>query len=173
MLSVKAEPQIHHTSEQMWCVYYFIFSLFVLLTLWHLGLWHLREGLPLLVLLYYRNSKLLPPWEYGLFICKWINTSFSLAYLPLSLTDQPIYSYPSRTRARSQSTRQPQCLQSTEFTAHPTLPWFSCWKDNRACSHIFFLCFLTKLDNSLCDTCVQRQFLLITTILLRCINRPD
>lgn len=65
MLSVEAEPQIHHTSEQMWCVYYFIFSLFVLLTLWHLGLWHLREGLPLLVLLYYRNSNSSLPESMG------------------------------------------------------------------------------------------------------------
>ena len=163
MLSVEKEPQIHHTSEllskQTYCVYYCIVSLSVLLMLWHLGPFILERDCLSWCYFTIETANSFLTEEYGLFIYKWINTSIFPAYPSLSLT---INSGLSHTRARSLSTRQPQCLESTEFT-HPTVPCFSCWKDDRACSHVFFLYFLTKLD-FLCDTCVQRQFLLISTI---------
>lgn len=117
MLSVETEPQIHHISEllskQTYCVYYCIFSLSVLLMLWHLGPFVLEGDCPswCYFTIEIANSFLTESMSFS-----YINESTQASSLLIHLCLWPINSGLSHTRARSLSTRQPQRLESIEFT---------------------------------------------------------
>lgn len=175
MLSVEAEPRIHHTSEllpsrldvHITASFHFLYP-----NAMAPRALHLREELPSWsYLTVERVNSSLTERGHVPFISESTQASPLLIHLCLWQSAHLLPPFPHQVQIPVNQTASVfrvywVHLQQTSLSLALFLPL------KRQQSLLKILHFFTKLD-SLCDSYVQRQFLLITTILFTCIYRAD